>query len=190
MKIYPELWDAQLLVFLNNLSPDLLNPFWSFITYTEHWIPVYLCLVGLLFYRSNLKISLLKVLHLLAVVGVTHLLTELTKAIVKRQRPGQNEMINDSLKILYEPSNFSFFSGHASTSFAATLFIYLLFKSKFKYAKLVFIWPVLFTLSRIFVGVHYPSDLIVGACVGSILGMMFYTIYNFSINKSIDVSQQ
>lgn len=189
MKIYPELWDERLLVFFNNLSPDVLNSFWKFITYTEHWIPLYLVLVSLFFYKTKLKISLVRILHLLIAVGVTHLLTELTKVLVKRQRPGQNETINDALKLLYEPNNFSFFSGHASTSFAASVFIYLLLKSKFKYPKLIFIWPLFFTLSRIFVGVHYPSDIIVGSCVGVMMGIIFYNLYQFSTQSLIDVSQ-
>jgi undecaprenyl-diphosphatase len=91
------------------------------------------------------------------------------------------------LKILYEPSNYSFFSGHASTSFAASVFVYLTLASKFKYLGLIFIWPVFFSLSRIFVGVHFPSDVIVGAFVGTILGILGHQLYVFSEEKLLRV---
>ncbi|MFD0932808.1 phosphatase PAP2 family protein [Psychroflexus salinarum] len=181
-------WDWELMVFLNNASPDSLNPFWSFVTYTEHWIPFYLLLLALFFYKSDIKSSVVRISYLLVCVGTTHFLTELTKYLVERPRPNATEEIMNSLKILYEPSNFSFFSGHASTSFATTIFIYLLLNSKFKYLELIFIWPILFSLSRIFVGVHFPVDVIVGGIVGAIIAILFSKLYFYSETKLLSVS--
>lgn len=183
-------WDWELMVFLNNASPDSLNPFWSFVTYTEHWIPFYLLLLALFFYKSDIKSSVVRISYLLVCVGTTHFLTELTKYLVERPRPNATEEIMNSLKILYEPSNFSFFSGHASTSFATTIFIYLLLNSKFKHLELIFIWPILFSLSRIFVGVHFPVDVIVGGIVGAIIAILFSKLYFYSETKLLSVSNQ
>ncbi|MFO7744912.1 MAG: phosphatase PAP2 family protein [Psychroflexus sp.] len=183
-------WDWELMVFLNNASPDSLNSFWSFVTYTEHWIPFYLLLLALFFYKSDIKSSVVRISYLLVCVGTTHFLTELTKYLVERPRPNATEEIMNSLKILYEPSNFSFFSGHASTSFATTIFIYLLLNSKFKYLELIFIWPILFSLSRIFVGVHFPVDVIVGGIVGAIIAILFSKLYFYSETKLLSVSNQ
>ena len=176
------------MVYLNNLSPDFLDPFWIFVTYTKHWIPFYIFLLLLFFYKSSFKKSLLGVIYVVVCVGTTHLLTELTKYLVARDRPNITTEIMGLLKVLYEPTNYSFFSGHASTSFAASIFIYLVLKSKFKYLELLLIWPVVFSMSRIFVGVHFPSDIIVGAFVGTIIGIVFTNFYFISEKKLLSVS--
>lgn len=190
MELNPSRWDWDLMVFLNNLSPDALDPFWILVTYSKHWIPFYVFLILLFFYKSNLKKSLLGILSVLVTVGVTHMVTELTKFFVARDRPNITEDLMDLIKILYEPSNYSFFSGHASISFAATVFIFLVLKSKYKYLGFIFIWPILFSLSRIFVGVHFPSDVIVGAFVGTMLGIIFSKLYFISEPKLLRVRNQ
>lgn len=188
MQLNPAKWDQELMIFLNNLSPDAFNSFWVLVTHTKHWIPFYIFLLALFFVKSKWKSGLFGNFVLLINVAVIHLVTELTKFYVQRLRPNFAENISSSLKILYEPHNFSFFSGHASTSFGATVFVYLCLKSRFKYLGWIFIWPILFSLSRIFVGVHYPSDIIVGAFVGTILAILMSKIYfkfqpKFSLNK-------
>lgn len=190
MELNPSRWDWELMVFLNNLSPDALDAFWTFVTYTRHWIPFFIFLIVLFFYKTPLKKASLQLSFLLFGVGITHLITEFTKYLVERDRPNSTEGIMKLLKVLYEPSNFSFFSGHASTSFAATVFIYLTLKSKFKHLGFIFIWPILFSLSRIFVGVHFPSDIIVGAFVGSMLAIMFSKLYSFSETRLLSVGDE
>ncbi len=190
MELNPTQWDWDLMVFLNNLSPNILDPFWTFVTQTEHWIPFYAFLLLLFFYNVHYRKGVLGISFLMLSVGFTHFLTELTKYLVQRNRPNLTEDIMANLKILYEPTNFSFFSGHASTSLAATVFIYLVLKSKFKYLGLIFIWPILFSLSRIFVGVHFPSDIIVGAFVGSIIAIASAKLYSNSERKLLSVSDQ
>lgn len=190
MELDPTQWDWDLMIFLNNSSPDALNPFWTFVTHTEHWIPFYIFLLVLFFYKVSYQKAILGIVFLLLSVGFTHFLTELTKFLVQRDRPNITEDIMSSLKILYEPTNFSFFSGHASTSFAATVFVYLILKSRFKYIGLIFIWPILFSLSRIFVGVHFPSDIFVGAFVGTIIAIVCTKLYYSSENRFLSVGNQ
>ncbi|MBZ9785977.1 phosphatase PAP2 family protein [Psychroflexus sp. CAK57W] len=188
MELNPSLWDWELMVYLNNLSPSALDSFWTFVTHTKHWIPFCFVLIALFFYKADYKKGILGVSFLLLSVGITHFLTEFTKFLVQRKRPNFTEEIMDHLKILYEPTNFSFFSGHASTSFAATVFVYLLLNSRFKYLGLIFIWPILFSLSRIFVGVHFPSDIIVGAFVGSMIAIVCSKLYFFSKRELLNQS--
>ncbi|WP_127846391.1 phosphatase PAP2 family protein [Psychroflexus aestuariivivens] len=177
MQLNPAKWDIELMIFLNNLSPNSLDSFWVFVTHSKNWIPFYIFLLVLFFIKTSWKSGLFGSSLLLINVGFIHFITELTKFYVQRLRPNFAEEISTSLKILYEPQNFSFFSGHASTSFGATVFIYLCLKSRFKHLGWIFIWPILFSLSRIFVGVHYPSDIIVGAFVGTILAIIMSKVY-------------
>jgi undecaprenyl-diphosphatase len=190
MEIDLSRWDWELMVYLNNLSPDALDSFWVFVTYTKHWTPLYILLILIFFYKTSFRKGTLGVTFLLASAGTAHLLTELVKPLVSRLRPNNTDEIMHHLKVLYEPTNFSFFSGHASTSFATVVFVYITLKFRFQYLGLIFIWPVLFSISRIFVGVHFPSDVFVGAFVGSIIGIMYSKIYFQLDNRGLSVGNQ
>ncbi len=104
-------------------------------------------------------------------------LTDLTKEVVARLRPNNNEEINTLIRIVKSPTNFSFFSGHASSSFSITTLMFLFLRKKFSWSWLFYIWPFLFAASRIYVGVHYPVDIIVGALVGIGCAFMTYVLY-------------
>ncbi len=190
MELNPTLWDWELMLFLNNLSPDALDPFWIVVTHTKHWLFLYPFLILIFFYKSSFQKGVLGSLFLFSSVGTAHLFTELTKYLVQRPRPNMTQELMQGLKILYEPTNFSFFSGHASTSFAAIVFIYLTLKSKFNYIGWLFIWPILFSVSRIFVGVHFPSDVIVGAMVGSFIGISYAKLYPILRHRLLGVSNK
>ncbi|MGY8915678.1 MAG: phosphatase PAP2 family protein [Flavobacteriales bacterium] len=101
----------------------------------------------------------------------------MTKEFVARLRPNNNEEINTIIRILRSPTGYSFFSGHASSSFSITTLVFLFLRPKFKWAWVFYIWPLLFTFSRIYVGVHYPVDILVGAMVGILSALMFYKLH-------------
>lgn len=103
---------------------------------------------------------------------------DITKNLIARLRPNNNEEISALIRILVNPNDYSFFSGHAANSFAITTLIVLFLRKKLKWVYLFYLWPFLFSLSRIYVGVHYPLDLIVGTVVGLLMAVTFYRIYN------------
>jgi undecaprenyl-diphosphatase len=104
-------------------------------------------------------------------------ITHLTKISVARLRPNNTEEINALIRIIKTPTDYSFFSGHASSSFSITMLVFLFLRKKVKWAILFFIWPILFAMSRIYVGVHFPIDIIVGMVVGLLSGWLFYWLY-------------
>jgi undecaprenyl-diphosphatase len=109
--------------------------------------------------------------------------TNLIKITFARIRPCNDASIAEQLRILHHSRDFSFFSGHASNSFANTTFLFLLLKKRYKYIGLLFIWPILFAYSRIYVGVHYPLDIFVGMIFGLITGYLFYKISMKILNR-------
>ncbi len=119
-----------------------------------------------------------RIFTLLALVVFVLTLTHLTKISVARLRPNNTMGLNALIRILHSPTDYSFFSGHAASSFSLTVLMFLFLRKKTGWVLLFFIWPILFALSRIYVGVHYPLDIIAGAFVGTLFGVVFYKLHN------------
>lgn len=170
-------WDRDTFIYLNNLGIEQYDTFWSTVTKFPTWIPL-LLLFGFLFFRKfTWRQALTIIATLFFMVFFVHTLTDLTKLVVARLRPNNNEEINTLIRILRGPTGFSFFSGHASVSFSITTFVVLFLRYFFKWSYLFFIWPVLFAMSRIYLGVHFPIDVIIGAMVGILSAWIFYKLY-------------
>lgn len=169
-------YDTELLIYLNNLGTPTFDGFWLFVTNILAWIPLYLLLIYLVIKTYTFK----KAWKVIIVVVVTLLLmllvTELVKETVARVRPNNNVSVATLLRVLKHPTNYSFFSGHATTSFTITIMVVLFLKKHIKNIKLLFLWPILFSLSRIYVGVHYPLDILVGALIGILVGYYCFKI--------------
>jgi undecaprenyl-diphosphatase len=72
---------------------------------------------------------------------------------------------------------FSFFSGHAANTMAVATFLFLNFRKKIPYFIFLFLWPLVFAYSRIYLGLHYPLDILCGYLCGFILGSVMYKVY-------------
>ena len=170
-------WDRDAFVYLNSLGIEQYDFFWSTVTKFPPWIPLFVLFIALYFIKFKKREALCMILTLLILVFFVETLTDLTKNVVARLRPNNDEELNTLIRILRSPSGFSFFSGHASSSFSVTTFVVLCLRHHFKWVYLFYIWPVLFAMSRVYVGVHFPVDLITGALVGMVSAWMFYRLY-------------
>ena len=167
-------WDRDLFIFLNSLGIDDYDAFWIFVTKIQHWIPLYILFFILFFYTYKSHKALLGIGVTLVVFLITFGITDLVKNSVGRMRPNNVLELADLIRILQTPGNFSFFSGHASVSFAVTTFVVLALRKRFTWVYLFYVWPILFVMSRILVGVHYPADILVGALVGTLIAFVFW----------------
>ena len=176
-------WDQDLLVWLNNLGNEPYDAFWIFVTQIESWTPLFLYFIGIVLYYHKGKKGAVLLLGGIVTFLVTLAITDLTKTYVARIRPNNLATLSDLLRVLKTPTSYSFFSGHASSSFCIVVFLVLCIRKFNLWVYLAFLWPVLFAASRIYVGVHYPSDIVVGALVGSLLAVLGYGFSTYLAKK-------
>jgi len=169
-------YDKDLLVYLNSLGNENWDTFWMTITNQFSWIPLYLLFLFLINKSFGWKKGLSLLLLTALLVTFSDQFTVFIKNYFERLRPNQDTSINEIIRILKNNKSFSFLSGHATTSTAVSLLIHLSLKKDYKYTLLFFIWPLLFAYSRIYIGVHFPIDVIAGSVLGVLIGFIFYRL--------------
>jgi len=175
--------DQQLLIYLNNLGTDFLDPVFMYITHQINWWPFFLIIIFLLLKKISLKQFGLLVLILTVFFVFTDQMTNLVKYSVDRLRPVNDPLIEPYLRVLRKANSPSFFSGHASNSSGSILIIFLIMKRYYKYAWLIFFFPLIFAYTRIYLALHYPLDILCGYIFGIASGFLFYFIFRYFNNK-------
>ena len=176
--------DVQLLVFLNSLGSTTYDGLWLFITKQSNWTPFFLVLLYLVFKKIGIKSTLYLLLFVTLLLVVTDQTTNLFKVTFQRLRPCNNPEINSIIRLVKPSNSFSFFSGHAANSMATMTFLFLILKKQYRYAFLIFLFPLIFAYSRIYLGLHYPLDILTGYLFGATFGIVTYKLYQKYILKN------
>jgi len=175
--------DKKLFVFLNGLGSETYDGLWLFITKQYNWIPFFILLLYLIFKKVGTKQTLYLLLFSALLVAFSDQTTNLFKYGFQRLRPCNDSEINSFIRIVQSRSSFSFFSGHAANTMAVATFLYLILKRDFKYFGLIFLWPFIFAYSRIYLGLHYPLDILCGYLWGAGLGFLMFKLYRIAQKK-------
>lgn len=169
--------DVNAFVYLNSLGSETFDPLWLIITKQVNWIPFFLLIFYLIYKKTGGKQLFFLMLFIAALIAFTDQATNFVKHTVERPRPCNNPDINSFIRIVKARSSFSFFSGHAANTMAVATFLFLVLKQHFKYLGFLFLWPFIFAYSRIYLGLHYPGDILAGYFFGALFGMGAYLIY-------------
>jgi undecaprenyl-diphosphatase len=167
--------DKQLFLFLNHtLANPFFDKFFPFITEVDHWLLVYIIALTMLLWKGG-KTGRLTVLALILTIIITdQLVSSVIKDAVGRMRPCHT--IEEVRLLVNCGTGKSFPSAHAANNFAAAFVIYQFYK---KNIWIFFTIASLMAFSRVYIGVHYPLDIIAGAAIGSIIGF----VISFSVKN-------
>lgn len=165
--------DQQLFLYLNSLGSESTDGFWLLIT--DQWmsIPIYALLSLLILWKTGFKSAVVNGMFILAVVGVSLVISYLIKHGVMRLRPC-NLDLDMRLPLGDDCGDYGFVSTHSTVGLALMVFIGSILKPFYKYIYWpLLIWVGLFGFSRIIVAKHYPGDIIVGYLIGLIVTLVF-----------------
>lgn len=166
--------DTQVFLALNGLHAPYFDAFMKLFTGKWIWVPMYAAVLFAVVrnYRWRQTLAVL-VCVALAITIADQVCATLIRPEVCRLRPSNPENpLSEMVHIVggYRGGSYGFPSCHAANSFALASFLTLLFANR-KLSLFIFAWAVLNSYSRVYLGVHYPGDLLVGAIIGTAVGL-------------------
>lgn len=150
------------------------------------WIPVYIFLAVLVVNRYQKRAWLIIPLALVCVTIADQTSSALIKNIVQRPRPCYEEKLASQIHLIGDGcgGKYGFISSHASNTFMLATFISLLMAKRRRiFVPILFTWAFLVSYSRIYLGVHYPGDVISGMILGSFIGWLGFRLYIYLSKK-------
>lgn len=187
--------DTDLLLWINQHHAEWADTLMWIVSGRLTWLPLYLLLVGLLFWRFGWRRALVYLLALVAVVGLSDWISSgVIKHAVCRFRPTHEPSLSGQLHIVrdYVGGLYGFVSSHAANTMSVALFYSLIwtgqpaFRHRSKHDALIWllmIWVALNCYSRMYLGVHYPGDILGGLVVGSAVACVVYVFVNLILHK-------
>jgi undecaprenyl-diphosphatase len=183
--------DTELFLFLNGKHNSFFDPIMYWASNIYFWFPLYILI--LIFILLKFKRQGLWMLLFISIVIVLcdQISSHLIKNFVQRPRPSHESSLQTliHLSAAGQGGLYGFISGHATNAFGLATFLWFVLKPSLQLFRIgIFLWAVFVSYSRIYNGVHYPSDVIVGAFIGSAIGY-FISLTYFKFNNSLLITK-
>ncbi len=171
--------DENLLIYLNSLGNETWDSFWLTVTDQFFWWWFYLMISAIIIFKLGWRRGLIAIILIILGLVINDQFINFIKELTGRSRPCNVAHLQEKLRILKCTPQKSFFSGHAGLSFSFASYFYFLLRNKIPrwFLLSVFIWAFLLAYSRIYIGIHYPSDVVIGMLEGSILGFLLAFLF-------------
>ena len=170
--------DHSLFAYINSHHNAFFDSLMWWISYKYTWIPLYAVLLYFAIKQETQKNTLILLITIAVTILLTDQLSVLLKNSIGRYRPCHNELLKNTVHLVKNHCGgiYGFVSSHAANSFGIATFLSLLFSNK-KVTVLLLLWAAIVAYSRIYLGVHYPADIVGGAFLGIIIGTTSYLTY-------------
>jgi len=188
-----EALDRSIVLAINGMNSPFLDEFMWIVSGKLTWFPLYLFLIFLFFKQFGSKKTVVFVIAAVCAVAIADLVSvHLFKNLFERYRPSHHSLLTEKLHFykyengeLYKGGQFGFVSSHAANFVAICTFVLLTLKKHYRFlVPLLLICTTLVLYSRIYLGVHYLSDVLVGSLVGALAAFIaFRFIFTPIINK-------
>lgn len=153
------------------------------------WIPLFLFLIYTIFYKTPRREAILIVVFIvLLFVACDQISSSVFKPFFHRYRPTHHPDFENLVDIVngYRGGQFGFISGHATNSFGLAVFLSLVFRNRWVTLSTL-LWAIINAYSRIYLGVHFISDILAGAIVGTLIAVLLYEFYVWCRHKFFHV---
>ncbi len=182
--------DEQVFLWLNGIHTPWLDPIMAILTKTMVWLPLYFVLIFLLV-KDYKKGSWLILLGLIISILLTDQITSsLMKPFFERLRPSHEPSLANAIHLVNDERGgmYGFASSHAANTFGVAIFVWLALHKSYKLIFLIFVWATIMSYSRIYLGLHYPGDILTGALIGITVGLSCFIAVDKIREKKIPPS--
>ena len=179
--------DKQVMLALNGSNSLYMDGVMKIYTTALVWVPVALLLLLIVLKNNTPRVALLSVLAVaLTIVATDQVSSHLIKPLVGRLRPCNDPTIMHLIDTFngYRSGGYSFTSSHACNSFGIFAIVSLIIRHRGLSLTLL-LWAIINSFSRIYLGVHYPGDILCGAILGASIGAVVYLGYRY-VYRRID----
>ncbi len=178
--------DRSLFLTLNQSHTPMWDSIMWYISTIVLWIPLFLFFAYYAYKKGKLKFLLIIIIGIVLCILLADRLSVMAfKNVFERYRPTHNLEIRDFVKTVFKPNGeeyrggmYGFVSSHAANFFAIATFLFFSFRSFSKLWVLLFLWAAIIGYSRIYLGVHYPLDILGGTILGFCIGFVTFKLSN------------
>jgi len=166
--------DKKLLLTINSWNTPWLDSIMMALTHTAYWLPFFILIIAAMIYYYRWHSLVILGYLILVIVLADQLSSSLLKPFVGRLRPSHDPELENMLHLVnnYRGGLYGFVSSHAANAFGIATLLFIALRQRIRWIWIMFIWALLFSYTRMYLGVHYPLDILCGGLLGGVISIL------------------